>query len=159
MITINEKHTVKTFFMKEEYFPIKVCLNNHIDNIKYTQYEKDEYNMLELTLNKTTNEFYRLQLVIGNTFTIVNDVLAPVNKFTEGIAVFNTPEIIKTSRLDIIVYSNGVEIILSDSPASTWFKTGSILFGLNSDNELSLIRIIGLTADERQHILDELTLS
>ncbi|MBQ9035993.1 MAG: hypothetical protein IJ115_00830 [Erysipelotrichaceae bacterium] len=81
-----------------------------------------------------------------------------MNNFTEGIAVFKTPEVIKTSRLDVIVYSNGVEIVLSDSPASTWLKTGSVLFGLNSDNELSLIRIIDLTADERQHILDELTL-
>ena len=158
MITINEKYTVETVFMKEEYFPIKVCLNNYIDNIKYIQYEKDEYNMLEFTLNRATNEFYRLQLVIGNTFTVVDEVLTPVNNFTEGIAVFKTPEVIKTSRLDVIVYSNGVEIVLSDSPASTWLKTGSVLFGLNSDNELSLIRIIDLTADERQHILDELTL-
>ncbi|MBQ9035994.1 MAG: hypothetical protein IJ115_00835 [Erysipelotrichaceae bacterium] len=61
MITINEKYTVETVFMKEEYFPIKVCLNNYIDNIKYIQYEKDEYNMLEFTLNRTTNVFYRLQ--------------------------------------------------------------------------------------------------
>lgn len=159
MITINEKHTVKTVFMKEEYFPIKVCLNNYIDNIKYIQYEKDEYNMLELTLNRTTNEFYRLQLVIGNAFTIVDEVLTPVNNFAEGIAVFNTPEVTKTSRFDLLVYSDGVEIVLSNDPVNTWFKTGNVLFGLNADNKLSLIRIISLTSDERQHIIDELTFS
>ncbi len=159
MITINEKHTVKTVFMKEEYFPIKVCVNNYIDNIKYIQYEKDEYNMLELTLNRTTNEFYRLQLVIGNAFTIVDEVLTPVNNFAEGIAVFNTPEVTKTSRFDLLIYSDGVEIVLSNDPVYTWFKTGNVLFGLNADNKLSLIRIISLTADERQHIIDELTFS
>jgi len=159
MITIKEKHTVKTVFMKEEYFPIKVCVNNYIDNIKYIQYEKDEYNMLELTLNRTTNEFYRLQLVIGNAFTIVDEALTPVNNFAEGITVFNTPEVTKTSRFDLLIYSNGVEIVLSNDPAYTWFKTGNVLFGLNADNKLSLIRIINLTADERQHIIDELTFS
>ena len=159
MITINETHTVKTFFKKEEYFPIKVCVNNYIDNIKYIQYEKDEYNMLELTLNRTTNEFYRLQLVIGNTFNIVDEVLTSVNNYVEGIAVFNTPEVTKTSRFDLLIYSDGVEIVLSNDSVYTWFKTGSVLFGLNSENNLSLIRITDIADDERQHIIDELTVS
>ena len=72
MITINEKHTDKTFFMKEEYFPIKVCLNNYIDNIKYTQYEKDEYILMMSEKNsELENQLTDTQLALCDVYELI----------------------------------------------------------------------------------------
>jgi len=157
MITINENEIVETVFEKEDYFPIKVCRNNNIDNIKYVQYEKDEYNMLEFTLDRTTNEFCRFQLVIGNTFCVKDELLIHADTWEEGVATFDSPEVVKTELFDVLIYLNGVEIILSSAPVRKWLKTGNILFGLDSGGELGSIRIMNISADERQHIIDELS--
>ena len=92
MIGNNSKYSVETTFSLEDYFPVKVGLNNYIDNIRYIQYEKDNFNMLEVTANKTSNEFYRLQLVISNSFSITDESISLIENYEEGIAVFGSTD-------------------------------------------------------------------
>ena len=156
MIRNNKNFSVETSFTIEDYFPVQVGLNSYIDNIRYVQYEKDNFNMLEITANKMSNEFYRLQLVICNNFSIAEEAISPIEDFENGIAVFDEPEIVKTELLDVIVYQNGLSITFERDSAVKWIKTGSVFFGLNEDSKLTEIKVVDITPVVREHIISEL---
>jgi len=156
MIGNNSKYSVETTFSLEDYFPVKVGLNNYIDNIRYIQYEKDNFNMLEVTANKTSNEFYRLQLVISSSFSITDESISLIENYEEGIAVFDEPEVVKTELFDVMVYCDGLSIIFEKDTVARWIKTGSVLFGLNEDSILAEIKVVDITPVVRDHIISEL---
>jgi len=156
MIGNNRKYCIETTFTTEDYFPVKVGVNSYIDNIRYIQYEKNNFNMLEITANKMSNEFYRLQLVICNSFSITEESICLPENYEEGIAVFDEPEVVKTELFDVMVYCDGLSIIFEKDTVARWIKTGSVLFGLNEDSILAEIKVVDITPVVRDHIISEL---
>ena len=156
MIRNKRKSYVETAFTIEDYFPVKVGLNNCIENIRYIQYEKDNLNMLEVTVNKKTNEFNRLQLVICNSYSISEEKVTPIENYEEGIAIFDEPEVVKTELFDVMVYQDGLSITLERDTVVKWVKTGSVFFGLNVESELTEIKMVDVTPMVKEHIINEL---
>lgn len=155
MIKINLNNNHHTEFKTYEYFPIFIDVYDTIENIKYVEYTH-ENNLLEFSIDKDALTISRMKLVLCDNFIIKNEKIALPFNHTEGNIIMDVDNKNITDFFSVIVYEDGAEICLSKSPTHHYFKTDSLLLGVNSMGELTNIIISNLSKKEVAHIIDEL---
>ena len=67
------------------------------------------------------------------------------------------PENIKCKVFALMVYNDGVEIIISDDPVPLYyFRHGNLIYGVTEDNCLQEIFVLGMTEENVTHMFDGL---
>ena len=157
MIKVNCNERSYTEFVIEDYFPVIVSANDYVYNISYVEYGCDNNSLLEFTVNKVSKSFYRMKLVLCKRFEKSSENIELPALFKDGTIIMDVPEKNTTDTLFTTVYSNGVEIRLSDEEAIQYYKNGDLFIGTDSNGELCIIKVSGLSEPDLEHVLNELS--
>ena len=112
--------------------------------------------MFELSVHPKTNALKRLTLALCNHYEIMETALDyPTSE--EGSLFIEGPDSTECDTFLLRVYSNAVQIKLSDTPVNKSIKTGNLIFSLSEDNKLISVIISDLSEAELAHIKRELT--
>jgi hypothetical protein len=155
--TFDSTHIIESHFIAEEYFPVIVEfsseeLNNHFIEFNYT-----DTDMIELSADSKTNALKRFSLTLCNHYEIVDSKMI-IPDSVEGAITLLGPDVTECKCFLAKVYSDGVEIKLSDTVADHYLKTGQLIFALSEDNELSSVYIIDLSEHDIDHVKCELSI-
>ena len=157
MIKIDMNEKCYTDFENEEYFPIVLLSNEYIDNIRYVEYVHNDDFLLEFTLNKNTNKFYRLKLILCKEFRKFDDVLDVPDQYVDGTLEIDEADKVETSVFTVSVFQNGVSIKLSETEPAEYYRNGQLYAGVDTKGALCVLKIGDLNAGNVQHILKELS--
>ena len=136
--------TVFSEFIQEDYFPVIIEFSNEELNNLFIEFNYQDSDMFELSVNPNTFEIKRFSLTLCNHYAI-KDASMKITDYEEGALSF-----------EVLVYNDGVEIRTSAEPASRHLKSGQLLFALTDKGELASVLITDLTPDNLNHIKTEL---
>lgn len=156
MISINCKEKSYTEFVTEDYFPVIVSVNDYVDNISYCEYGCDSKSLLEFTVNRTNKAFYRMKLILCKKYEKRAEMMTLPDSYIEGTITMDVPDKNSTDTLFTIIYSDGVEIRLSDKKAVQYYKNGNLYIGIDSNEDLCIVKVSNLSESEIEHVLNEL---
>ena len=111
--------------------------------------------MFELSVNPETKELKRFTLTLCNHFTIENRPLT-LPTYEVGTLSIAGPDKTECATFSVKVFKDGLMIETSPKSASKYFKSGHLIFGLSSSDEVTSVYITDLTRDEITHVISEL---
>ena len=149
--------TVFSEFIQEDYFPVIIEFSNEELNNLFIEFNYQDSDMFELSVNPNTFEIKRFSLTLCNHYAI-KDASMKIPDYEEGALSFIGPTTTECSLFEVVVYNDGVEIRTSAEPASRHLKSGQLLFALTDKGELASVLITDLTPDNLNHIKTELSI-
>lgn len=142
-------------FIKEEYFPAIVEFSSEELNNHFIEFSFSDTDMFELVVSPETRELKRFTLTLCNHFTIVDKSLS-LPSYEAGSISIDGPDKTECSAFSVKVFNNGLMIETSHETASKHLRSGHLVFGLSSSDEVTAIYIVDLTCDEIAHVESEL---
>ena len=156
--TFDTTTQVHSQFIIDEYFPAileysKEELNNHFIVFSY----KDT-DMAEFSVHPNSHTLKRFSLTLCNHYEIKEEPIC-IPPCPNGTITITGPVTTECKMFLATVYIDGLQIILSDTPASRYFRTGQMIFAFSEENELTSLYLTNLTEKEVSHIKNELFLT
>lgn len=111
--------------------------------------------MFELSVNPETKELKRFTLTLCNHFSI-EDKLLSLPIYEAGSLSIAGPDKTEYSTFSVKVFKNRLMIETSHELATKHLKSGHLIFGLSSSDEVTDVYITDLTSDEISHVKSEL---
>lgn len=146
---------IRSNFIKEDYFPAIVEFSSEELNNHFIEFNFSDTDMFELSVNPKTRELKRFTLTLCNHFTIVDKSLS-LPSYEVGSISIDGPDITECSKFSVKVFNNGLMIETSHEVASKHLRSGHLVFGISSSDEITAIYIADLTNDEISHVKSEL---
>lgn len=153
--TFNKNINIKSTFIKEDYFPAIVEFSSEELNNHFIEFNFSDTDMFELSVNPETRELKRFTLTLCNHFTIEDKSLLPPTYETGSISI-DGPDKTECSAFSVKVFNDGLLIETSHEVATKHIKSGHLIFGLSSFDEVTAVYISDLTSDEIAHVKSEL---
>lgn len=153
--TFNKNKDISSSFIKEDYFPAIVEFSSEELNNHFIEFNFSDTDMFELSVNPKTKELKRFTLTLCNHFTIEGKSLS-LPTYEVGGFTISGPDKTECSSFSVKVYNNGLMIETSNEIASKHLRSGHLIFGLSSSDEVTAVYIADLTSDEIAHIKSEL---
>ncbi len=151
----NKKDT--SFFVEEEYIPIQVVIKEEELN-KHIGFYYNDTDLAEFVLNYETMSLNKFVLTFTNNFEFI-DLPLQIPDSESGEIKLYYPDENYCSTFSVNVYSDGVQITLSDNTSEKYIKSGQIILGLDSDENIVEVLITELNESNIEFIKNELTLS
>ncbi len=142
-------------FIAEDYFPAIIEFSSEELNNHFLEFNFKDTDMFELSVHPKTNALKRFTLTLCNHYEIMETALeCPICE--EGSLFIEGPDSTECGIFLLQVYSNAVQIKLSDSPVNKSIKSGNLIFSLSDNNELISVIISNLSETDIAHIKREL---
>ena len=81
----------------------------------------------------------------------------PIPDAEEGIVVFDMPKHVDCADLWVTVFDDGLTIRVVDKLTVRYVRTGDVLFGVSSDDDLTSILLTNMSTEEVTHARAELS--
>ena len=153
--TFSKNQNITSTFIKEEYFPAIVEFSSEELNNHFIEFNYSDTDMFELSVNPETKELKRFSLTLCNHFTIENRPLT-LPTYEVGTLSIAGPDKTECATFSVKVFKDGLMIETSPKSASKYFKSGHLIFGLSSSDEVTSVYVTDLTRDEITHVISEL---
>lgn len=154
-ITFTEGKSFSEVVLRD-YFPLYVLFaEKEPDLLRHFDIVKDPTDCIEFACDYTNNRLLRINLVLANSYSIVQGPLA-VEACPLGSFAFDLPPITNTEVFQSKIYDNGIEIALSREEPFTFYGAGDIRIGLNASGEIVRICSLNMSADAIAHAKEEL---
>lgn len=153
--TFNKNKNTNSTFIKEDYFPAIVEFSSEELNNHFIEFNFSDTDMFELSVNPDTRELKRFTLTLCNHFSI-EDKLLSLPTYETGSLSIDGPDKTECSAFSVKVFNNGLIIETSREIATKHLKSGHLIFGLSSSDEVTDVYITDLTSDEIAHVKSEL---
>ena len=140
----------------EEYIPLKIIFSNDGEAVEYISYSKDKTSLLELTVGIKSKLIKRITLLLCKEYSETTNKLV-VENFEDRKMMFHGDDV-ECSVFKIILYFNGVKIVLSDKNSSQYVKIDKVYFGLSDTDDIIEICVCDMSVPELEHLKNELEL-
>ena len=154
--TFNKNINIKSTFIKEDYFPAIVEFSSEELNNHFIEFNFSDTDMFEISVNPETRELKRFTLTLCNHFIIEDRSLLPPTYETGSLSI-DGPDKTECSAFYVKVFNNGLLIETSHEVATKHVRSGHLIFGLSSSDEVTAVYIVDLTSDEIDHVKSELS--
>ena len=152
--TINNTNPQNSSFLEEEYLPIKVKLYDCELNKHIGLYYSDT-DLAEFSIDYNLNSITKFVLTLCNHYSFVDEKLCPATNSNCEIKLFY-PSKIECYFFLVTVYKDGVSINCSNTETVEFIRTGNLIIGFDSQDDISEIQICNLTTQNIQFIKNEL---
>ncbi len=142
-------------FVSETYFPAIVEFSSEELNNLFLEFNNGSTDMLELSVHPSTHILKRITLTLCNHFEIINKKIS-IPAAIEGVFHIDGPDSTECDYFQTKVYSNGIEILLSNKKGKNYLQSGNVIMSLSEDDTLISIYIINLSPEQVEHVKDEL---
>ena len=152
-----EKHTnTSSFFKEDEYIPITIIFRNAELN-KHIGFYYEDTDLVEFGIDPNENTINKMVLTLSNHYEFHSAKLEIHNAENCTIKLLY-PARVDCSCFKVDVYCDGVKINLSNNKSTKYFRTGQLIIGFNSDDDISEIDISELSEANISFIKRELEL-
>ncbi|MDO5296749.1 MAG: hypothetical protein Q4F00_08960 [bacterium] len=154
--TFDSKSTQKSYFKSEDYFPVMIVFSEEELNSHFIQFSLWPTDMFELCVNSKTHVLKKLVFTLCNHVVVHNDQKITYPEHQEGCIKVSGPESNNYGIFITHIFTDGLRIELSDTPAVRHLKCGQLIFAFDPDNNLVSLYIVDLTEKDMNHIIKEL---
>lgn len=153
--TFSNSTTMTSSTIIEDYFPVIIEYDKEELNNKFIEFNYQDTDMLEISVNPKTNMLKRLSLSLCNHYAIEDATLnAPAAD--EGSLSIEGPASTECNKFLVKVFNDGIKIDLSDKEAVHNYKCGQVIYSISTDNTLTAVYIPSLTENDLSHAKREL---
>ena len=153
--TFNRNKKINSTFIKEDYFPAIVEFSSEELNNHFIELNFSDTDMFELSVSPATKELKRFTLTLCNHF-IIEDKSLSLPTYEVGSFAIDGPDKTECSAFSVKVFNDGLMIETSHDVTSKHLRSGHLIFGLSSSDEVTTVYIADLTSDEIAHVKSEL---
>ena len=153
--TFSNSTTITSSTIIEDYFPIIIEYDKEELNNKFIEFNYQDTDMLEISVNPKTNLLKRLSLSLCNHYSIEDAMLsAPASD--EGSLSIEGPASTECDKFLVKVFNDGIQIDLSSKEVVHNYKCGQVIYSISADNTLTAVYIPSLAENELAHAKREL---
>jgi len=116
--------------------------------------EAEVEGVLELGLDFDTHRLRKLLLVHFLAYEEL-DCTVPSPPSPAGTLVFELPRITYCDAFSVILYQDGMEFRLSPTPASRWYGSGQVVFGVDATERVVDVLVSDMTDQDLEHVRAE----
>ena len=140
----------------ESYIPLKIVFFKSQELHDYAFYSKGTGSLIEFTIGMYSRIMMEITLLICKECLQVNKRLK-IKKYEERDMLLDAGKV-ECSVFQIIFYSNGLKVLLSDNCVSKYVKMENVYFGLSDMGELVEVCVCGMNKAELEYTKYELSL-
>lgn len=155
--SFDKNKTVSSQFIQEDYFPVIIEFSNEELNNRFIEFNYQDSDMFELSVDPNTFELKRFLLTLCNHYAL-EDASMVIPEYEEGVIYIMGPTSTECPMFEVTVYDNGLRIVTSSETASRYLKCGHLIFALTENNSLASLLITDITPDNLSHVKTELTM-
>lgn len=144
-------------FVIEEYFPAIVEFSPEELNNYFIEFNYKDSDMFELSVHPKTHTLKRFSLTLCNHYEIKEASMC-LPPYVNGTITITGPESTECKMFLAVVYTDGLQILLSNAPASYFYKTGQLIFAISEEGEVISVYLTDLAEEELSHLRNELSL-
>ena len=144
-------------FVIDEYFPAILEFSSEELNNHFIEFNYKDTDMVELSVHPKTHALKRFSLTLCNHHEIKDEPMS-IPSCSDGKIAITGPDTTECKVFLAVVYTDGLQIRLSDAVTSRYYKTGQLIFAISEDGELTNLYLTDLTEEELSHIRTELSL-
>ncbi len=138
----------------EEYIPLKIRFTKEIRPLTYISYSKGTGSLLEFGVNEYTGIIQQITLVICDDFAESKKKISVDDYIDSDTVIKGKP--VECNTFKILLYSNGVRIMLSDKKSLRYNKIDRVYIGLSDDNDIAEVCVYDMNDSELGHLRHEL---
>lgn len=150
---------IQSHIENEDYFSLRIVYDSSIEGIRHIGFYNADDDLLEIAVNKNTNMLKRIQVTLCHHYSIIDNVFD-----VSGVTTINEDVCLELSDhndcscFNMKVYKNSAVLVLSNAITTKYVKCGQVLFGLDSEENISTLIVSELTKSDIEHIKNELLL-
>ena len=144
-----------TIYKTEDFFAAIAILGKELDFVRFvTMYREDD--VIELQLDPDVMAVSQVTLTNCRHFDDRAEAM-PIPDAEEGIVVVDMPKHVDCTDLWVTVFDDGLTIRVVDKLTVRYVRTGDVLFGVSSDDDLTSILLTNMSTEEVAHAHAELS--
>jgi uncharacterized protein YuzE len=140
----------------EDYLPLLIKSPEISTDADYLLYRKGDNSLLELVFDATTHNVHKICLVICKEYEITSTKYTPPTDFVIGDVLVDTPDDIAAEVFRCRIYTDAIQLKLSNQIAETTIVSKDIVWELDSKGDLISITAYNQSAEVINHTLKEL---
>ena len=140
----------------EDYLPLLIKSPEMSTNADYLIYRKEDNSLLEFVFDATTHNVHKICLVICKEYEKVPAGYIPPSNIVVGDVIIDAPDDIKTEIFCCKIYTDAIQIKLSNIHADMVIVSKDIVWELGSNGNLISLTVQNQSADVINHTLKEL---
>ena len=145
----------RTTYRTEDFFAAIAVLGDELDYVKFVGlYNEDD--LVELQLDPDVMAVSQVTLTNCRHFDDRAEAM-PIPDAEEGIVVVDMPKHVDCADLWVTVFDDGLTIRVVDKLTVRYVRTGDVLFGVSSDDDLTSILLTNMSTEEVAHARAELS--
>lgn len=142
----------------EAYFPLRVVYDPSSEQSHFVGFYFKDTDLLEFTVNKTDGLLKKMQIVLCGHYSRLSGPYIVPNAANESCVYLNHPQHNDCRHFFMKIYTNCIQIELSDISASEYHKCGQVLFGVDQEQHLVSVIVTQMSPAEIAHTVQELQL-
>ncbi len=142
--------------MVEDYLPLLIKSPEISTDADYLIYRKGDNSLLELVFDATTHNVHKICLVICKEYEIASTEYTPPSYFVVGDVLIDAPDDIATEVFCCKIYTDAIQLKLSNQPAEMTIVSKNIVWELDSKGDLISLTAYNQSAEVISHTLKEL---
>ena len=145
----------RTTYRTEDFFAAIAAFGDELDYVKFVGlYHEDD--LVEIQLDPGAMTVSQVTLTNCHHFDDCPEMM-PVPDAEEGIVAVDMPKHVDCADLWVTVFDDGLTIRVVDKLTVRYVRTGDVLFGVSSDDDLTSILLTGMSTEEVAHARAELS--
>ena len=140
----------------EDYLPLLIKSSEMSTNADYLIYRKGDNSLLEFVFDAITHNVHKICMVICKDYEKVSAEYTLPSNFVIGDVMIDTPDDVVSDFFFCKIYSNAIQIKLSNRHAEMVILSNDIVWELGSNGHLISLTVQNQSADVINHTLKEL---